>query len=113
VTRVAVRASAFVLPLDGIHTTAVAAAMAAGIDLHTDSAAVWSAPGMSALLWLRERAAVIVTDVPADLAETLLGWGLSVTDQPLRSLSEAGAIIIDCPPLRLTEAAATSALEAR
>lgn len=110
-TRVAVRASAFVLPLDGIHTTAVAAAMAAGIDLHTDSAAVWSAPGMSALLWLRERAAVIVTDVPADLAETLLGWGFGVSDQPLSAMSGV-ASIIDCPPLALSEALAASALDA-
>lgn len=66
---------------------------------------------MTALLWLRERAAVIVTDVPADLAETLLGWGFGVSDQPLRSMSGV-ASIIDCPPLMLDEAAATSALEA-
>lgn len=110
-TRVAVAASSFVLPLDGIDPTAVAGAMTAGIDLHEADGAVWSGQGMSALLWLRERASVIVTDVPADLAETLLGWGFGVTDQPLASMSEV-ASIIDCPPLMLNEAAATSALDA-
>jgi hypothetical protein len=109
--RVAVRASAFVLPLDGIRPRTVAAAMAAGIDLHTDSGAVWSAQGMTALLRLRERAEVIVTDAPADLVETLLGWGVGVTGYPLASMSGV-ACVIDCPPLMLNEAAATSALEA-
>ena len=111
VTRVAVRASAFVLPLEGIRPRTVADAMTASIDVHVDGAAVWSAQGMSALLALRERAEVIVTDVPANLAETLLEWGLSITDQPLRSLSEA-ACIIDCPPLMLTESVALEVLEA-
>lgn len=109
-TRVAVPAFAFVLALDGIDPSHVADAMAAGIEVHEDAGFVWSAPGMSALLWLRERAQVIVTDVPADLAETLLGWGFGITDQPLAAMSEA-ASIIGCPPLMLTEAAASSALE--
>ncbi len=110
-TRVAVPAAAFVLPLDGISPRTVADAMSAGIDVHVDSGAAWSAQGMSALLWLRERAEVIVTDVSADLAETLLGWGFGVSDQPLASMSEV-ASIIDCPPLMLNEAAAGTALEA-
>lgn len=108
--RVAVPAFAFVLALDGIDPSHVADAMAAGIDVHEDGGFVWSAPGMSALLWLRERAQVIITDAPVELADTLLGWGFGVTDQPLAAMSEA-ASIIDCPPLMLTESAATSALE--
>ncbi len=112
-TRVAVAASSFVLPLDGIDPRHVAAPMQEGIDLHEDSGFVWSVQGMNALLALRERAQVIVTLDAVDhgLSEVLLGWGLSVTDQPLASLSEV-AVIIDCPLLALTETTALSALEA-
>lgn len=112
-TRVALAASAFVLPLDGIDPRHVAAAMSAGIDLHEDSDCVWSAQGMAAVIALRERAEVIVAlDGAVSLVDTFLGWGIGVTDYPLASLSEV-AVIIDCPPLMLTENAATSALEAR
>lgn len=113
-TRVAVEAAAFVLPLDGIDPTAVAGAMREGIALHEDGGYVWSVGGMSALLALRERVEVIVTldAVDHDLAETLLEWGLSITDQPLTSLSEAGVIIIDCAPLTLIEDVALEVLEA-
>lgn len=112
-TRVALPASTFVLPLGGIDPAAVARAMTAGMDVHEDRGAVWSAQGMSALLTLRERAEVIVTldAVDAGLADTLLDWGMGVTDQPLHTMSEVAAII-DCPPLMLTEAAVLSALEA-
>lgn len=105
VTRVAVEASSFVLPLDGIDPRHVARAMREGIVLHDNAGYVWSVDGMSALLALRERVEVIVTldAVNYGLAETLLEWGLSVTDEPLRSLSEAGAIIIACSPLTLIE----------
>lgn len=105
VTRVAVKASSFALPLDGIDPRHVARAMREGIAHHEDGGYVWSVDGMSALLALRERVEVIVTldAVDHDLAETLLEWGLSITSEPLRSLSEAGVIIIDCSPLTLIE----------
>jgi hypothetical protein len=110
---VALRAAAFVLPLDGIDPRHVAGAMREGIALHEDDGFVWSVDGMSALLALRERVEVIVTLDAADasLADTLLDWGVGVTDQPLASLSEV-ATIIGCPPLMLSEAAALGALEA-
>lgn len=110
-TRVAVEAAAFVLPLDGIDPTAVAGAMREGIALHENAGWVWSVDGMSALLALRERVEVIVTldAVNYGLAETLLEWGVGVTDEPLASLSEVAAII-DCAPLRLTDALAERAL---
>jgi len=114
VTLVAVEASSFALPLDGIDLRHVAGAMREGIALHEDGGWVWSVDGMSALLALRERVEVIVTldAVNAGLAETLLEWGMGVTDEPLRSLSEAGAIIIDCSPLTLIEDVAQEILEA-
>ncbi|MEZ3155924.1 hypothetical protein AB1K56_03265 [Microbacterium sp. BWR-S6Y] len=113
-TRVALEASAFALPLTDIDPRHVAAAMSAGIEMHEDSGFVWGVQGMSALLLLRARAEVIVTLDAVDfaLADTFLGWGIGTTDQPLRSMSEV-ACIIDCPPLRLTEAVALTALEAR
>lgn len=113
-TRIALAASAFALPLNGIDATQVAEAMTAGIDVHEDGGFVWSAQGMSALLALRERVEVIVTldAVDYDLADTLLEWGLSTTDQSLRELSEAGVIIIDCAPLTLIEDVALEVLEA-
>jgi len=114
VTRVAVEASSFALPLAGIDPRHVAAAMTAGIEPYEHEGFVWGVQGTSALLVLRERAEVIVTLDAVDygLAETLLEWGLSITDQPLRSLSEAGVIIIDCAPLTLIEDVAVEVLEA-
>lgn len=107
---IALPASAFVLPLDGIDPSAVAAAMDAGIDVHEDGDFVWSAQGMAALIALRTYAETIITDAPAALIDMLLDWGVGVTDWPLSTMSEAAAIV-DCPPLCLTDAIADSALE--
>lgn len=107
---IALPAAAFVLPLDGIAPSAVAAAMDAGIDVHEADDAVWSAQGMAALMILRTYAETIITDAPAALIEPLLDWGVGVTDWPLCSTSEA-AVIIECPPLQLTDAVADHALE--
>lgn len=107
---VALPAAALVLPLADIDATAVAAAMSAGIDLHEADGAVWSVQGMGALMVLREYGDVIITDVPHSLLEVLLDWGIGVTDQPLCAMSEV-AVIIDCPPLHLTDAVAGRALE--
>lgn len=107
---IALPASAFVLPLDGIDETIVAEAMSAGIDLHEDGGAVWSAQGMAALMALRAYAEVIITDAPADLIETLLDWRIGVTDWPLSSVSDV-AIIIECAPLCLTDGLVDPTLE--
>lgn len=107
---IALPASAFVLPLDGIDPTAVAAAMDAGIGLHEDNGAVWSAQGLAALMALRAYAEIIITDAPADLIDTLLDWRVGVTDWPLHTMTGT-AVTIDCPPLRLTDAIADGALE--
>jgi len=114
VTRVALEATAFALPLTDIDPRHVAAAMSAGIELHEDAGFVWGVQGMSALLLLRESGEVIVTLDAVDFAfaDTLLGWGLSITEQPLHSLSGVAGIV-DCPPLRFTEAVALTALEAQ
>ena len=107
---IALPAAAFVLPLDGIDPVTVAAAMDAGIGLHEDSGAVWSAQGLAALMALRAYGEVIITDAPADLIDTLLDWRVGVTDWPLHTMSDT-AVTIDCPPLRLTDAIADGALE--
>lgn len=107
---VALPAAAVVLPLADIDTGAVAAAMSAGADLLEADGAVWSAQGMGALMILREYAEVIITDTPAALIETLLDWGVGVTDQPLRTMSGV-AVTIDCLPLLLTDEVADCALE--
>lgn len=107
---IALPASAFVLPLDGINPRVVADAMAAGIDVHEDGGAVWSAQGLAALMILRTYAETIITDAPAALIEPLLDWGVGVTDWPLSSMSDVAAIV-DCPSLQLTDAVADLALE--
>lgn len=111
-TRVALEAAAFALPLADIDARFVAAAMDAGIELHEDAGFVWSAQGMAALLALRERAEVIIALDAVDFAltEILLGWGLGVTQEPLDSLSDV-AVTIDTAPLSLTERMALDALE--
>lgn len=111
--RVALEATAFALPLTGIDACVVAAVMDAGIDLHDDGGFVWSAQGLSALLTLREQAEVIVVldAVDLGLSETLLGWGLGFTVEPLASMYGVTAII-DIAPLALNEALALTALEA-
>lgn len=106
---VALPAAAFVLPLADIDANAVAEAMSAGTDLHEADGAVWSVQGMGALMILRAYAEVIITDTPAAFVETLLDWGMGVTDQPLHTMSEVAAII-DCAPLCLTDALADRAL---
>ena len=107
---IALPAAAFVLPLDGIDPTAVAAAVNAGSDVHEDGGYVWSAQGLGALMALRAYAEIIITDAPAALIDVLLDWGIGVTDWPLRSVSGV-AVIIECAPLCLTDALADLALE--
>lgn len=112
-TRVALEAAAFALPLVDIDPHLIAAAMGAGADLHEADGFVWSAQGLAALLALRVQAEVITVLDAVDyaLSETLLGWGLGFTLEPLTSLYGV-AVIIDAPPLALTEAMAHTALEA-
>lgn len=111
--RVALEATAFALPLDDIDAHIVATAMDAGTDLYEEGGFIWSAQGLSALLALRERAEVIVAldGVDLGLSETLLGWGLGFTVEPLDTM-HGTAVIIACTPFALTEAMAHIALEA-
>lgn len=110
--RVALEATAFALQLAGIDAHLVASAMEARTDLHEEGGFVWSAQGLAALLTLREQAEVIVVLDAVDfaLSETLLGWGLGVTREPLASMYGV-AVIIGIPSLALTEAMAHTALE--